>query len=208
MTKYNFSNGWFDHTARKSWDQTIPKLQPKKILEIGSYEGASACYLIDNLDSADAIELHCVDTWGGGVEHITEGVDMEAVERRFDENVTMALKGKKKRITLEKHKEPSELALSKLLSEGHQSTFDFVYVDGSHQAPDVLIDAVLGFKLLRVGGIMAFDDYIWAEELPYGKDPLRCAKPAIDAFTNLYFRKVQLLRLPYFYQVHVQKVFE
>ncbi len=208
MDKYDFTNGWFDHTARKTWDQVIPKIKPKKILEIGSYEGASACYLIDNLDSSTGIELHCVDTWGGGIEHIEDGVDMEAVESRFDKNVAMALKGKEKNVSLIKHKEQSELVLSKLISDGQRSTFDFVYVDGSHQAPDVLVDAVLGFKLLRVGGTMAFDDYLWAEDLPYGKDPIRCAKPAIDAFTNLYFRKVQILRLPFFYQVHVQKYSE
>ena len=38
---------------------------------------------------------------------------------------------------------------------------DFIYVDGSHQAHDVLCDAILSFKLLRVGGIVCFDDYLW-----------------------------------------------
>lgn len=67
---------------------------------------------------------------------------------------------------------------------GKKNYFDFIYVDGSHRAPDVLCDAVLGFKLPKVGGFMAFDDYLQAERawLPYGTDPLRCPKPAIDAY--------------------------
>jgi hypothetical protein len=33
--------------------------------------------------------------------------------------------------------------------------------DGSHRARDVLEDAVLSWPLLKVGGIMLFDDYLW-----------------------------------------------
>jgi hypothetical protein len=95
--------------------------------------------------------------------------------------------------------------LARLLTEGKAGYFDFSYVDGSHQAPDVICDAILAFKLLRVGGVMAFDDYLWAENLPTGIDPIRCPKPAIDAFTNLYCRKVRILQAP-LYQLYMQKV--
>ena len=103
------------------------------------------------------------------------------------------------------HKCFSEDALAKLLVEGKKNYFDFIYIDGSHQAPDVLADAVLGFKLLRVGGLIVFDDYLWSETMPYGKDPLRCPKPAIDAFVNLNFRKLQIITAP-LYQLYVQKL--
>ena len=51
---------------------------------------------------------------------------------------------------------------------------------------------------------MAFDDYLWSEDLPDGRDLLRCPKPAIDAFVNLNFRKLQLLNAPLF-QLYVTK---
>jgi predicted O-methyltransferase YrrM len=86
--------------------------------------------------------------------------------------------------------------LAKLLAGGKRNYFDFIYIDGSHMAQDVLCDAVLAFRLLRVGGVIVFDDYIWFETLPEGKDPLRCPKPAIDAFVNLHFRKVDVLTAP------------
>jgi hypothetical protein len=46
---FEFTNSWFESSARSTWDQLIPQLKPKRILEIGSYEGASTCYLIDKL---------------------------------------------------------------------------------------------------------------------------------------------------------------
>ncbi len=70
--------------------------------------------------------------------------------------------------------------------------------------PTSLADAVLAFKLLKVGGHLVFDDYVWAEELPYGQDPIRCPKPAIDAFTTLYCRKLKILEAP-LYQLYVRK---
>ena len=82
--------------------------------------------------------------------------------------------------------------------------FDFIYIDGSHQAPDVLFDALLGFELLRVGGIMVFDDYLWQEPLEGGTDPIPCPKIFIDAFTNVYCKKVRVLP-PSPTQLHIKK---
>jgi hypothetical protein len=73
-----------------------------------------------------------------------------------------------------------------LVAAGKQGYFDFIYVDGSHQAPDVLADAFLSFRLLRENGVIAFDDYLWQEALPDGIDSIRCPKLAIDAFTNIH----------------------
>ena len=42
-----FTNNWFGRNAEKIWDQLLPQIKPTKILEIGSYEGRSTCYLIE-----------------------------------------------------------------------------------------------------------------------------------------------------------------
>ena len=44
-----FTNDWFGATGRYIWDKILPQLGPKRILEIGSYEGRSACFLIEKL---------------------------------------------------------------------------------------------------------------------------------------------------------------
>ncbi|MBL4665784.1 MAG: class I SAM-dependent methyltransferase [Sneathiella sp.] len=204
---YHYTNRWFDINAKNAWDKMIPKLKPKKILEVGSYEGASACYLIENISADHDCEIHCVDSWEGGVEHKPGGqgeVDMQSVEDRFNSNIEFARKYHGDRVKLVKHKGLSDFQLAKLIVEGHENSFDFVYIDGSHQAVDVLCDAVLGFKLLRLGGVMAFDDYIWEENLPGGPDASRCPKPAIDAFTNIYFKKIKILNTP-ISQLYLQK---
>jgi predicted O-methyltransferase YrrM len=208
MTSYQFTNNWFDAVAKDVWDPLMTRYMPARILEIGSYEGASACYLIDTLAPHHAVELHCIDSWEGGVEHQAGGdapADMQAVERRFRHNVARAAGQYPGRAHIVVHKGYSDECLARLLVEGKRGYFDFVYIDGSHQAADVLADAVLGFRLLKVGGVLAFDDYLWSEQLPSGKDPLRCPKPAIDAFVNLNFRKVQVLSAP-LYQLYVQKL--
>jgi predicted O-methyltransferase YrrM len=204
-----FTAPWFN-AVRPKWDQLIPHVKPSRILEIGSYEGASACYLIETLATERALEIHCVDSWAGGVEHASNGqfeADMAAVEARFHRNTRLAIAKAGHAVSLTVHKEPSDIALARLLAEGRRGHFDFVYVDGSHEAPDVLGDAVLGFKLLRVGGVMAFDDYLWVEKLPQGRDLLRCPKPAIDAFVNLHLRKLDILRAP-LWQLYVRKIAE
>ena len=207
MENYKFSNNWFEVTAQKVWDQIIPKINPSRILEIGSFEGASLCYLINSLARTHPLEVHCIDTWEGGVEHKADGLaqaNMDDVHLRFVHNTSLAIRAAPHRVSLTVHRGRSDLQLATLLAEGKADYFDFVYVDGSHEAPDVLLDAILGFKLLKVGGFIAFDDYLWAENLPGGKDLLRCPKPAIDAFTNIYFRKLVILST-HLYQLYAKK---
>lgn len=205
---YQFTNQWFEGTARGVWDQLMPDINPTRILEIGAYEGASTCYLIERQARHHDIEIHCIETWEGGVEHQPGGyvqADMSAVERRFHHNTRLAIGRATHRVDLVVHKGYSDFELSRLVAAEKQNHFDFIYVDGSHQAPDVLCDAVLGFRLLKPQGVMAFDDYLWQESLPYGTDPIRCPKPAIDAFTNLYCRKLQILKAP-LNQLYIQKL--
>lgn len=191
MQNYDFTNNWFDVTARGLWDTLLPAIQPKNILEVGSYEGASTCYLINKIGQIHDLEIHCIDTWQGGIEH--SGVDMAAIEQRFYKNISLATRSVPHGVRLVSHRGASDEMMIGLLSDGKRGFFDFIYIDGSHQAPDVLADAVLGFRLLKVGGVIAFDDYTWKEGLPYGTDPVRCPKWAIDAFTNIYCRKVELM---------------
>ena len=208
IEQYSFTNNWFQTGAKNVWDQLIPQVKPTRFLEIGSYEGASACYLIDKFSPEKAIEIHCVDTWEGGVEHNEGGsaqVDMGEVETRFRANVQLAKSRAGNNVDVVIHKGMSDAVLAGMLADGKAGYFDFIYVDGSHQAPDVLCDAILAFRLLRVNGLIAFDDYLWQERLPNGVDPIRCPKPAIDAFTNIYCRKIKIIGAP-LYQLYVQKL--
>ena len=84
MDNYEFTNQWFEKTAKPLWSQIINQSKPEKILEIGSYEGASICYLIDTLSlHHDAFEINAIDTWEGGIWHKENKINMKLVEERF-----------------------------------------------------------------------------------------------------------------------------
>lgn len=208
MSEYQFTNTWFHTTAKTTWDQLLPTLSPTKILEVGSYEGASTCYLIDNLANTKSIEVHCVDSWEGGIEHQQGGSaisDMGQVECRFLNNTKIAISNSIHEVNLHVHKGFSDKQLAKIYIEKEQSYFDLIYIDGSHQAPDVLCDAILGFKLLKKNGVIIFDDYLWQEQLSYGIDPIRSPKIAIDSFTNIFCRQIRIIQAP-LYQLYIQKI--
>lgn len=193
MTGYDFTNDWFEQTAKATWDDLFSKfIKPKKILEIGSFEGKSVCYLIEKLGRESDLEIHAIDTWAGGYD-INDAlaraeIQMSDVEARFHKNVKLAAESVPNQIQIHVHKGCSDREMAKLLVIGHE--FDFIYVDGSHETFDTLVDLVFAFKLLKVGGLLAVDDYLWQnEDKPYCKP-----KFAIDAFVNLALHKITLVR--------------
>lgn len=198
---YEFTQDWFSNSI-PNWEQLLVHFRITKALEIGSFEGRATCYLIEKIANREPLEIHCIDTWGGGIEH--QSIDMLAVEQRFIKNVELAIEKVEHRVTFFSHKKNSLMALSELLVSGHNGTFDFVYVDGSHQASDVLADAILAFHLLKVGGVLIFDDYLWSIEPQGNQDAFNMPKPAIDSFVNIYQRKLQVISAP-LYQLYLIK---
>jgi predicted O-methyltransferase YrrM len=189
---YELSNTWFE-PHRAEWDTVMARHKPRTLLEIGSYEGASACYLIDTLARDAAIELHCVDTWEGSPEHKMDGSPpMSLVEQRFQRNTALSIQSAAHPVNLVVHKGESGVILPELIAATMQERFDLIYIDGSHRAPDVLFDAVVAFKLLKPGGLMIFDDYLWRDFSIESFDPLRNPKIAIDAFTNIYGQEIRI----------------
>ena len=88
----NFTNLWFEQSAKSIWDVIIPQLKVKTILEIGSYEGKSLCYLIDHFGNKSDLEIHSIDNWEGGQDQISHKLNksrpMSDIEQRFKENIS------------------------------------------------------------------------------------------------------------------------
>ena len=184
-----FRNNWFKESIKQGWKPLIASLRPKLLLEIGSYEGASACFLIDELYRNKILQskLFCVDCWGGGIEHQENNVDMNSIRLSFESNINLARQSSFNHVDVEVLSRRSDEALPWLINAGYKGKFDFIYVDGSHQAPDVLADAVLSALLLRKGGVIVFDDYFWRDRMSR-LDCLRAPSVAIDAFKQIYFK--------------------
>lgn len=191
MTDYKFTQDWF-HWAPDVWTQLIPLLPGRKrFLEIGSFEGRSTAWIVENM-MEDEGEIYCIDTWSGGEEH--GNGEMDGAEERFDYNRQLLTdKYENRYITKEKGTSVSRLAMWLTPSPVSYEVFDFIYIDGSHIARDVLTDACMAWPLLKQGGIMVFDDYMWGEP----RDILHRPKPAVDAFINLFAEEVDVVHLGY-----------
>ena len=177
MSDYQYTKDWFGW-APKVWEQLIPHLPARKnFLEIGAFEGRSAVWTIENL-MEDGGEIICIDTWEGGAEHTPE--DMAGTEERFHQNITLVRKKFPNRVVVS-FKSTSVEALG--ASIAHKKQFDFIYIDGSHLAKDVLTDACMSWPMLKKNGFMVFDDYMWK---PPGLSINQRPKSAVDAFVNMF----------------------
>ncbi|MFA6014054.1 MAG: class I SAM-dependent methyltransferase [Gallionellaceae bacterium] len=185
MAEYTFTANWTD-PHRATWEAIINKWQPIKILEIGAFEGRTTCFLIEQISKYGVAEICCVDTWEGGEEHFD--VDMQSVEQRFIHNTQLAIERSEKQVSLKTFKGFSTEQLPKLLVDSYKESFDLVYVDGSHQAPDVLFDCLMAYHLCKKGGVIICDDYVWRIG-----DVLHEPKIAIDSFVNIFRNKVSLI---------------
>ena len=191
-TEYQFTHDWFAH-AEKLWPQLTPLLpgEPgsREFLEVGAFEGRSAVWIVENMMHEGDI-LGCIDTWQGGEEHSAE--DMGAVESRFDHNIGL-LRAKYPERYIDQYKATSTAALADVMKPYPNPTFDFIYIDGSHIAKDVLTDACMAWQLLKPKGLMVFDDYMWGNP----RDALHRPKIAIDAFTNIFAEEAEIVHVGY-----------
>ena len=169
----SFQHDWFTGNIA-TWEPVLRELEGRRarILEIGSFEGVSACFLLWRLPDA---HVTCVDTFAGSPENQAYGDDVTGLEATFDKNVALVDASRVRKLVGD-----SRRILLDLAAEGRE--FGFVYIDGSHLALDVMVDASLSWRLLTPGGVMVFDDYRWRV---LGEDSLRRPGPAIDAFLDL-----------------------
>jgi SAM-dependent methyltransferase len=161
---YRYTQDWFSHNA-ETWLAQFGSLAGRpglRFLEIGSFEGRSACWTAEHLLTGEGCVLVCVDPFSGYPDQ----------ERNFDHNVNASPDTARKVLKLRGR---SCEVLHFLPAEG----FDFIYVDGSHAALDVIEDAAGAWKLLKPRGILVFDDY-GNTALPVVSG--LAVKPAIDSF--------------------------
>jgi predicted O-methyltransferase YrrM len=151
-----------------------------QMLEIGSYEGRSAVWFLENILTHPTAGIVCIDFF-----------TRLSLSMRFDHNIRHS--GASGKVT--KMKGHSDAILTTLPLEH----FDIIYVDGSHQAAPVLMDAMLCWYRLKPGGVMIFDDYLWdREELASDRPQM-----AIDLFLKAFEGSYDLLLKDY--QVAIRK---
>jgi predicted O-methyltransferase YrrM len=162
-----FTRDWFSYNV-PLWEKLLAPLvgRPVRALEVGVFEGRSTVWLLENVLTHPDATLAWVDTFAGGAEH--DASEVAGLEAKFRAN-TAPFAAK-----LDGHVGRSQDVLRGMSGE----QFDLVYIDGSHEAADVLADAVLAWPLVKAGGLVGFDDYEWRAFPEAHRRP----GPAIDAF--------------------------
>lgn len=169
------------------WEKYLSRFVDTKIqaLEIGSFTGESACWLLDNVLTHQSAKLTCVDHF------------VSEYEKFFDYNIKCSQVSEK----VQKIRGISQEVLRNL----PLNSYDIIYIDGSHLASDVLEDAVLSWRLLKPGGIIVFDDYYlvyldaascnYQEAAMQGSlyNPSFNPKVGIDAFLIAFEEKIKIL---------------
>lgn len=156
--------------------------QPIKCLQIGAYTGDATEWMLENVLGHDEAVLYDVDPWTGSDEPAHHELDWKSIEDTY----------------LERHKDAidsGKLKVRKMTSdeffnsdEGRQG-FHFIYIDGNHEAAQVLKDGLNAIYRVGVGGIVAFDDYLWTLGKGLWADP----KPAIDAIWVCHSNKFEII---------------
>jgi len=189
-----FTQDWFSHNI-PNFEFCMSALETKQdFLEIGCFEGRASVWMLQNGLDPDG-KLTCIDTFQGSEEHAAMGLNLNELFDTFKQNIE---EGKVADQVVEGIRATSYEGLARSIHLGDR--YDFIYVDGSHTAPDVMTDACMAFGLLKQGGIMLFDDYLW-NHVP---GILHRPKLAVDLFVTLFSEKAELLMLGY--QLAVRKI--
>lgn len=193
---YQFTQDWFSNNLPvwQSYLQPFIGTPGLKVLEIGSWEGRSTCWLIDNILTHASARITCIDTFAGGVENQVafQAGYLETIEQRFDFNIACTGHPEKVRKIVGRSQ---EILRTLLLDSYH-----LVYIDGSHIAADVLEDTLLTWGLVKIGGVIIFDDYGFQFPSNIQENPPRVA---IEAFLTMFAKKLKLIHQGY--QVIVEK---
>ncbi len=181
--KPTFSNDWFG-TNERVWRKLLTPLfgkQNLRYLEVGVFEGQALIWAFANVLTHPSSTAVAIDLFG-----------IPGLEARFRENLVRA--GLARRCEV-------------LVGYSHErlrglpaNSFDIVYIDGSHEAHDVLRDGVLAWDLLKVGGIMIFDDYILDLHMPLELRP----QVAVNAMISSFHDQIRIVSLGF--QAVLEKV--
>jgi hypothetical protein len=172
--EYNFTADYF---SRKSpaWEVALKDLVGKpnlQYLEVGIFEGRSVVWMLENVLTHPTSHVTGIDIfWAKDAIEYEYSPEREKV---YEDNV-IAAGGEGRFTTIV---EFSQVALRKL----PLNYYDVIYIDGEHNGPAVLEDAVLAGRLLKSGGVLIFDDYRYWSTAPRIITP----RYAIDIFAEAF----------------------
>lgn len=159
-----------------------------RALEVGTYEGRSALWMLENLLTGRGSKLVCLDDFS---EVAPQTLRRAATKSRHDRNENpvrracmdnLAADMAAKRVMVIEGRAEDTLRALPVSAE-----FDLVYIDADKSSRGVLEHAVLAWPLLKPRGFMVFDDYTNSRE-----HDTSCPRPGIDAFLDNYAHELKV----------------
>ena len=171
-----FTSDWLSDYI-PSWQKALGPIRESatSVLEMGSWEGRSAIFSLNYFPNA---KLTIIDV---------------SIRKPLLENLAPFMN------RVETLQGTSTMGLETLRLADRK--FDFIYIDGEHSEAQTMIDSILSWQLLKVGGVVIWDDYLWKE----GGD-IDQPKKAVDTFLDLYKGHIEVLH--HGYQVIARKTSE
>lgn len=171
-----------------SWEKHVKPLsdlkRPLRILDVGGYEGEITAWFLNNLASNPDSHIYVIDTWKDSSKF---GIDTKKIHRTFQRTI----KETKKENQVTVLNIERDDALFHLLDLLEKESIDIAYVDASQDPKDVMLDAILIWKLLQKDGILIFNDY----QLDYLEKHLYKSREEIDIFIRNYSTELTVLEV-------------
>ena len=173
---------WFASTAQVNFEKFLTPLagQPNlEFLQLGAFTGDASLWLAQNILTHKNSILVDVDTWEGSDEQSHAEMDFNDVYETYQAKV--------KGYNIDSYKMAS---VDYLIKFNEIDLYDFIYIDANHTSAGVFLDAELSWRILKAGGIMAFDDYTWQHE---SGRPALAPKGGIHMFLDRHAGEYEVL---------------
>lgn len=144
---------WFNQSeAQKNFAFFLEGMKgaPVSVLQIGVFTGDASKWLLKNVLTHPDSTLTDVDTWEGSDEEVHSAFNWGSIKKTYEDKVAEW-----------DNKTSQYVMTSEEFFEQNRKTFDFIYIDGAHDALSVFNDGISAWDCLNEGGVLAFDDYTW-----------------------------------------------
>lgn len=135
------------HSEGELLQKYICSIKAERSLEIGLAYGTSSLYICDALEKTERTAHYTVDPYQRNEGVAWENIGLMNLKKAGFMEFTRFME------------EHSHLAITQL--EREKVEVDFVFIDGYHTFDHTLVDFFLADKILKEGGIIAFDDTNW-----------------------------------------------
>tara|TARA_B100000963_G_scaffold305185_1_gene279287 strand:- start:2588 stop:3304 length:717 start_codon:yes stop_codon:yes gene_type:complete len=158
------------------WNSILNKnFKDFSYLEIGSWEGNSALYILKNFNTKDVI---CVDIWD-----LYDNKYKDEQLKRFN-NFKYNLEEFKQKFSFYKN-------TSDNFFKNNEKKFNLIYIDGSHEISQVYRDLCNSWNCLEDNGIIICDDYFYGSL--YTEQSENMPAVSINKFLNENRDKIKII---------------